>query len=250
MKKLYEKNEVNFALAWIAIYVGVMLISDNISQVIGVEKILTAPLNIALVIIMYRWIRNNGLLEKYGFCKVEGSAKKYLYFIPFVLLSTTNVWYGVHLNTSVTESILCVISMLCVGFLEEVIFRGFLFKAMCKTNVKTAILVASLTFGIGHITNVLRGEEILGTLWQMVYAVAIGYVFTIFVYKGKSIWPCIISHSVIDCLSIFANSEGVSVAQDLSGGIFICIISIAYALYLLATTDKMKSQGLKKAVNQ
>lgn len=40
--------------------------------------------------------------------------------------------------------------MLCVGFLEEMIFRGLLFEAIAKENVKKAIIISSVTFGIRH----------------------------------------------------------------------------------------------------
>ena len=42
--------------------------------------------------------------------------------------------YGLFRNASVLENVLYMLSMLCVGFLEEMIFRGFLFCAMAKEN--------------------------------------------------------------------------------------------------------------------
>ncbi len=69
--------------------------------------------------------------------------------------------------------------------MEEVIFRGFLFKAICKTNVKQAIIISSVTFGFGHIVNLLNGRDIPETLIQICYAVAIGFLFYNYFYKGK-----------------------------------------------------------------
>lgn len=51
-------------------------------------------------------------------------------------------------------------------------------------NVKRAILISSITFGLGHIVNLLNGKNILETLMQICYAVAIGFLFTIIFYKG------------------------------------------------------------------
>ena len=39
MKKIYDKNESNFALIWIAIYVILASVCDNISGTIGIAKI-------------------------------------------------------------------------------------------------------------------------------------------------------------------------------------------------------------------
>ncbi len=236
MKKLYDKNELTFALVWIGIYVVLMTIGDNLSGTIGTAKIVTAPLCILLTLMMYLWIRNNGLTEKYGLCPFEANVKHYLYFIPLVLLASANLWWGFKINLTFTESVLHIISMLCVGFLEEVIFRGFLFQAICKTRVTQAIIISSITFGFGHIVNLLNGRDIPETLMQICYATAIGFLFTIIFYKGKCLWPCIITHSAINSLSVFANTEGAPAWHGIAGSIFLCVISIAYAVYIICKT--------------
>ena len=53
------------------------------------------------------------------------------------------------------------VSMLFVGVLEEVIFRGLLFLAMAKDSMKAAVIVSSVTFGMGHIVNLLSGAPLL-----------------------------------------------------------------------------------------
>lgn len=233
MKKLYDKNELNFALLWIGLYVVLMSIGDNISGATGIAKIVTAPVCIVLTFILYLWIGKNELREKYGLCPFGARAKKYLYFVPLVFLASTNLWWGFQRNLTFPETVLHVISMLCVGFLEEVIFRGFLFKAICKTSVKQAVIISSITFGFGHIVNLLNGRDIPETLLQICYASAIGFLFTILFYKGKSLWPCIITHGVLNSLSVFANKNAVTMQKHLAGSIFLCIVSIGYALYIL-----------------
>lgn len=240
MKKIYDKNELSFALIWIGIYVVLLSIGDGFSETIGTAKIVTAPVCIVLTLVMYLWIRRNDLREKYGLCAFVGSIKKYLYFIPLVLLASTNLWWGFRLNLNLPETILYIISMLCVGFLEEMIFRGFLFKAMCKSNVKRAIIISSITFGFGHIINLLNGRDIPETLIQICYAVAIGFLFTILFHKGKSLWPCIITHSIINSLSVFANEEAVTMPRNIAACVFLCIVSVGYSLYILKIADGEK----------
>ena len=236
MTKIYEKNELNFALIWIGIYVVSLSIADSISGSVGTAKLITAPVCIVLTFIIYFWIRKNGLKEKYGLCPFKADIKTYLYFIPLVLLASTNLWFGVTLNMTITESALYVISMLCVGFLEEIIFRGFLFKALLKDNIKTAIIISSVTFGLGHIVNLLNGSELAATLLQVCYAIAIGFAFTIIFYKGKCLWPCIITHSVVNSLSAFANTENAPKWHGIAGCIFICVVGCAYAAHILNRT--------------
>lgn len=238
MRKIYDKNELAFALIWIAVYVVLSSVSDSVSGSLGTAKIVTAPVCIALTVIMYLWIGRNGLREKYGLCPFEGSVKKYLYFVPLVLLVSANLWGGFQRKPPMAEAVLYVISMVCVGFLEEVIFRGFLFKAICRTSVKRAVIISSVTFGFGHIVNLLNGRDIPETLMQICYAAAIGFLFTIIFYRGKSLWPCIVTHSVINSLSVFASEDVMTMTRHLAVCMFLCIVSIGYALYILKKTDK------------
>ena len=116
--------------------------------------------------------------------------------------------------------------MLNVGFLEEVIFRGFLFKMMEKDNVNRAIIISAITFGIGHIVNLLNGSNLIPTLMQISYAISIGYLFVIIFYKSKSLIPCIITHCLVNSLSIF-NTVSLYVSS-----MFLIIISLVYAIYI------------------
>ena len=70
---------------------------------------------------------------------------------------SANLRYGFALNYSELQTILYILSMLCIGFLEEVIFRGLLFESMRKDSEKAAVIVSSVTFGIGHILNLFNG---------------------------------------------------------------------------------------------
>ncbi len=231
MTKLYEKNKLTFALIWIGCYVVLASLADSLSQTLGTEKLLTVPVLAAMTAVLYFWMRGQGLKGEFGLRKFQGKLSEYLWFAPLVLLLTVNLWHGVRMNFSPLETAFYIASMLLVGFLEEVIFRGLLFKAMCPNGIKFAFIVSSLTFGIGHIVNLLNGTEFLPTLLQMCYAVAIGFLFTLIFYKGKSLWPCILTHSVFNSLSAF------SVEPDTNGRILtavaLCIIPIAYALWLL-----------------
>ena len=234
LKKLYAKSEIWFAVAWIIGYVVIVSTADNISADLGIEKVVTLPILIALSAILYFFVRKNGLTEKYGLCKPGLPAGKMLYYMPLLVLLTANLWYGVAMNLSPVETVLYILSMFCVGFLEEMIFRGLLFKAMAKDGVKTAIIVSSVTFGIGHIVNLFNGSgaELLPNLLQVVYAIAIGFAFVMIYCKTKSLMPCILTHSIFNGLSAFANEAAMTPQRELISGILLAVIGGGYALYL------------------
>ena len=130
--------------------------------------------------------------------------------------------------------------MLWVGFLEEVIFRGLLFKAIAKDNVKTAIIISSVTFGLGHLLNLVNGSGagIAENLLQVTGAIAIGFLFVILYYRGGSLLPCIITHSAINITSVFANVVGLTIEKRIIFQLVLFAITITYSFILTKTLPK------------
>lgn len=234
LKKLYDKSELLFSLVWIIAYVILASIGDNLSLEIGIEKVVTLPILIILSFVLFFFISKNKLYNKYGLCKSNVNHSKMLFYIPLIILITTNLWYGVALNFTCLETVFYILSMFCVGFLEEMIFRGLLFKAMEQNDVKSAIIVSSVTFGIGHIVNLINGSgaNLISNLLQVVYAMAIGFTFVMIFYKTKSILPCIMTHSIFNALSAFSNEAIMIPQNEIISGIIITIIAGVYALYI------------------
>lgn len=235
MQKLYQKSEISFAVLWILIYVVGASAADSLSGQLGVEKAVTLPFLAALSAIALLWMRKQGLLRKYGLCRPNRAARRFLYYIPLLLIVSANLWFGVNPNLSPLEICLYIGSMVCVGFLEELIFRGFLFKAMCKDGLKAAVIVSSVTFGIGHIINLFNGSgaQLVSNLCQVAVATAIGFLFVILFLRGGSLLPCIATHSTVNALSAFENRLGMSAAREILVAVVLAAISLLYAWYLL-----------------
>lgn len=234
MKKLYEKDEVWFAVGWIVVYVVGFANADMLSDTIGIPKLITVLLGAVLSAVLLGFIGKNGLAGHFGLCHFRGSLRSVLWFVPLAVISSVNLWNGVTMNVSVTETVLYILSMCFVGFLEEVIFRGLLFRGMCGSNVRAAILVSSLTFGVGHIVNLLLGAPLFDTLLQLVYATAIGFCYTAIFHTGGSILPCILSHAFVNSTSVFA------VEPSREGNLIIAavqtVLGVGYGLWLLRQT--------------
>ena len=209
MTKLYKKSEISFAILWIVAYVVGSSLADQLSVSLGVVKSVTAVLHIAMSLVLFFWIRSNKLSEKYGFCRPAVPAGKFLFYLPLALIASTAFWNGIKLQYSFPGALMYVISMLCVGFLEEVIFRGLLFKAMEKDNLKTAIIVSALTFGLGHIVNLFNGSgrDLKSSIMQIIFAVLVGFVLVLIFHYSGSLITCIIFHSVNNALGAFG-AEG------------------------------------------
>lgn len=236
MKKLFDKDEVWFAVGWIILYVVGFGNADQISEQLGMPKLVTVLFGFVMTGVLLGFIRKYKLSSYFGLCKLGRNGKNMLYFIPLIILSSVNFWSGITLRLPALETILFVLSMCFVGFLEEVIFRGLLFKGMCKSGVKTAIIISSLTFGVGHIVNLLMGAPVFDTLLQLLYASAIGFCYTAIFYVSGSIWPCIISHIAVNTTSLLAPE--LSDQRMIAIALVQTVIGVGYGWWLLKKREK------------
>ena len=256
MKKLYEKYELIFSLVWIGLYVVVMNIAlqfcgglDDLASK-TMQQVLVPVICICfLAVVLTVWILGSGLSEKYGLCGFKGSRKQFLYFIPLIIMSCVNLKNGLGLTAPLAVSLLMMVNMAVAGYVEEIIFRGFLFRCLAKDNLRSAIIVSAVTFGAGHIVNLANTADTLGVLLQVCYAIVIGFLYTIIAYKGGSLWPCIASHMFVNGSSTFALEQGAfrnfvaavfgQASTDLvqvCSSVFIIVVSGGYALWLWKKT--------------
>lgn len=231
MEKRFEKHETLFCILLIIVY---LVVNSYCIQNFGTEDyrstIILTIMSMALIALMISLKR----ISYYGLIKVSDS-RKYLYFIPLLLIISVNLWSGINMTHTPNEILFHFLTMINVGFIEEIIFRGFLFKMMAKTNIKSAIVVSAITFGIGHLLNLLNGADLVQTLFQVGYAISLGYLFVIIFYKSKSLIPCIITHALINSLSIFNIENPIT---SYAAPIFLIIVSFIYAIYINKTIDE------------
>ena len=87
--------------------------------------------------------------------------------------------------------------------------------------------------------------DTLGVLLQVCYAIVIGFLYTVIVWKGGSLWPCIASHMFVNGSSVFGPEQGpfhslfaavfgqaTPQLAELCSAVLIILISGGYALWL------------------
>ena len=233
LSELYKKSEITFAIFWIVLYTVSMGTLRNLGD--DSPYMMIGLIVISVLMLLFVW--KNGLLEKYGLSGWAKNNRAMLWFLPLWIITTLNLWGGVTPKYQMPGQLFAVVSMAFVGFAEELIFRGFLFKAMLKDgSVKTAVIVSSVTFGLGHILNLFTGHELTETLIQVAFAVTYGFLVTMVFYKGGSLLPCILSHSLFDMFAEFA-SENASPVLNWAGHGLMVVLSIFYCLYLIKRVD-------------
>lgn len=227
MRKLYEKREVLFAVLWILAY---CLVIAPLKGKLGFES---AWMPLALLLFaagMTAFIKANRLEGKYGLRSWPKNSRRFLYFLPMLILAAGNLWDGFAPSYHGLPLLFAVLSMLLIGYVEELLFRGFLFKALLSEGrPSAAIVISALSFGMGHIVNLLTGQGGFETLVQILFAVAWGFMLTLVFYKSGSLLPCVLAHVMIDVFSLFGKDDPL--------GDWICVgatvvFGTLYCLYL------------------
>lgn len=116
------------------------------------------------------------------------------------------------LNTVLTFIIGSFITACSAGAIEEILFRGYLFKLIeDKWNVATAVLVTSVLFGALHLLTV-NGEQLLDVCLILIAGTLVGILFSLIVYKTRVVWNAVVVHII---WNFFMNSK---IVQFVSAG--------------------------------
>jgi len=130
-----------------------------------------------------------------------------------------------------TETVVFAILLVAgVGFVEELVFRGFLLRALrAEGRLTWAIVVSGVTFGVGHVVNLLRGYSLPGQVVQIVLAILVGIALAYGVVLTGSILPGAVFHALFN-LSGTLTSDAVW-GETVVAGIIVAVM-IPYIFFL------------------
>jgi membrane protease YdiL (CAAX protease family) len=236
MKKLQENKPIWHALIWILAYIVLVNIGDNLPTILGVEGLATVLILIAFSLVLLVYLKKNNWFELYGFKKIKKSdLTKALFFIPLIITIPLHYFRGVDKGLGATGFILAILLMMCVGFLEELLFRGFLYQGILKEKgITRAVIISGVTFGIGHVVNLARGYSTGDQITQIVAGIFVGILLALIVALTNNIIPCVLWH-------IFFNFSGTVTNSDLKMETYmvliVAIICTLYSAYLMKAFD-------------
>ncbi|HAM63213.1 MAG: hypothetical protein A2Y20_03380 [Firmicutes bacterium GWF2_51_9] len=242
MKGLLKKNAVLHAVAWIGIYVVSVNVLDGVSASIGVQNLATGLGLFGLSTVLFLYLKNQEMIKTIGLVKVDSSTiRKCLFFIPLGILAVSQFTGKFNASLTIPQIMIFGLLMLNVGFIEEVIFRGLLYKAIKdKSGRNRAILISGLTFGLGHIVNLLRGMSIEHQFQQIAAAIILGIMLALIVEVSKSILPGVIFHVLFNFSSTIMIADATTEFYLL---ISILVLAVLYSAYLYVSQIK-QNRGL------
>lgn len=213
MKRLYEKNEVRHFLVWLAIYLGVGIVVINIGAAVGISEhdVVALPL-LALAVVMLVYLHRTGIGAEIGLGTPPAvPAPRMWFYLPLLLLVGMPLTSGLRHDLAALAVGAIVVHYVAVGFLEEVLFRGLLLRAMLnKRRPVWAVVISALTFGIGHVVSLLIGQSAQDTVWQIINATFVGLIFTLVVIATASLTMVIIAHMLYNIIAALSEVSAVT----------------------------------------
>ena len=222
---------------WIMLLGAVNLIlylfrNSVISKLIGLtglnELYSQCIASVLVVVIAACMIRRRNAHE-YGLTRGEykGNLK---YVIPMLFLGVVNIPYVILGTYSGIPFVVALILVACIGIMEELIFRGYVFRAIeLRFGENKAVIFSSILFGLIHLLNLVfyRGVmPVSSVLLQVFYAAMIGLMFAVLRTKVKSIYPGMLIHALLDLLCVVFTGD--LFIYDVIGSLICCAVGLVY----------------------
>lgn len=212
---IFMKTNLLFSILLLIIYILTNTLLSNASLF----------LNSILLIIMVLYINRNHLNEYYGLCLSKIENRKFLYYLPLLMLIGVNLINGIRYDVS----FLAIINIVVISINEEMIFRGFIFKAVDK-NV--AIIISLSSYIICHLIIYDYSNIYLEILSSLI----LGYMYLLLIDKSGSLLPSIVTHSLMS-ITLLLRIDG-TIINDLMLLIISFLIAVDYCLFMIHTIKK------------
>ncbi|MFD2564955.1 CPBP family intramembrane glutamic endopeptidase [Aquimarina rubra] len=236
-----------------------MSLSDFHSEYIGLAIKMAS-----ILIISYGFIKKMKIEPITGLSSAYDWKFKYLNMIPvyLIIIGVSGI-----IATDVTEIhignvVLLLFACLTVGFAEEFLFRGVLQSVFLKKYVhsKNGILISivlpAIVFGLFHLINLTKNDNVSAVLTQVVFATFIGFFFGVLVLKTNKIIPVAFTHGLINfffsilLLPGIKDIENIVPLEETGNSIAPIILTLPLLVIGLFVAKKIKKETVVKKLNE
>lgn len=168
----------------------------------------------------------------YGFMPLSKIPMSHIkVFLPVFFLAIMPLVFGFSSDLSFNAVLYIIIYMGIVAFVEETIFRGIIFDLLKSKGKKYAIIGSSVLFAMAHLINILSGKLLIDIIFQFAFALLIGLILGLFVWKTNNIILPIGYHFLNNTISSFTRSTS-ALLSSRSLTLMMLIMGCLYASYL------------------
>lgn len=140
-------------------------------------------------------------------------------------------------NPLFSGNILAVILIIgiVIPIFEEIIYRGLIFKKLKENvNLKAALIIQGLIFGISHLN-----------IAQAIYTFLLGIILVLSYYWLDTIWAPIIIHGSFNCSNYIVNPILSIASHNILGAVFLLVITLSLILLGLIQMKKDSVQEIQ-----
>ena len=162
--------------------------------------------------------------------------------LPALLVAVNNFPFsqlirgGAVIDAPLWKIILLLCECLCIGFFEEMAFRGVVLlrlierRPQSKLWVFWSIVLSSVIFGLIHLINLLNSSP-AAVLMQIGYSALIGAMCSVVLIKTANLWLCVILHGVFNFGGAVVQYCGSGEIWDTFTVILTAVIAVAVTVY-------------------
>lgn len=245
MKNLRESKPVWHAMVWVAIYIAAMNLGGVLAELYPSVTWATSAVLAALSLALLAYILKSGTARRFWVNSPNaGSPSRTLYVLPLLAITFLQYSKGLSAELDLGAALVAASLVICVGFIEELLFRGFLLEALLKRGgVTRAALISGATFGLGHIVNLANGYSGADQLIQIIAAIVIGVALAYVVVLTGSILPGVVFHVLFNLSGTITAANTRMDAYILGAVIVIVVPYIMYLRRQLARVDSSSTVG-------
>ena len=176
-----------------------------------------------------------------------------LYLIALGVLSTMS--YDLT-QIQLHNVLLLLVACLTVGLAEEFLFRGLLQSMFLreyhsqKNGILMSVLFPAILFGLFHLINLTKNDQIMAVLVQVVFATFIGFFFGALVLKTNKIIPVAITHGLINFSFSIPFLPGVNAEEQTGFSIAPIIITLPLLIIGLLIVKRIKKEDVAKKIKE
>ncbi len=212
------------------------LLAGTAASIFELDSSSTAPAfffaNLALALLVAALLTKLRWWKHIGFQAATTPRDLRLYWLPFAMIAV-NLSNG-FADMGVGRMVYFLLLAALIGFVEESVFRGLILRAIIPRGRWKAVAISTVLFGLLHSMNVAAGADVLATVLQIGYALAIGFGFAAVALRTQVIWPLVIAHALMDFTSFLAFNGADSGSPTTTDMLVSAGLILAFTAYGLA----------------
>ncbi len=187
--------------------------------------------------------------------------RSFLIFLPCMAVAINNFPFitffsgEAYISSGVVEIVLYALLCICVGFFEEMAFRGCIFSMLLQRRGKrqidvfVSIVLSSVIFGVVHLVNVFGGANIGAVVLQVGYSFLIGGMCSVILVKTKNIWYCVVLHAVYNFAGGIVPECGGGAIWTIPTVILTAVVAVIVAAYVIYMLIRISPHDVEALLN-